>query len=255
MHTKLLVIENAYLIIPLINSRRDLCQQMFKNLFELSFSLRKPSSRFKLDRVNSNALFNDRTLVKDFFLSFIGFLMECEPKDSNKFLRKCIELINSDFHEDHKRAVFDSKKFSKIELSSIQVEIFQMFAEFIPIEYLDLNYGLICFLLNQKVNIKLKQECNEESVERFCFNNYTRLAQAEVMQIIPIENLESWIIGLFDSLMDKSLADSNLIFNKVIRKSVNLMVKDTSHDYLSDFVEKVGILKILIVKNLIEFET
>ena len=73
------------------------------------------------------------------------------------------------------------------------------------------------------------------------------MAEADVMQSLPIVKLESWVISLFDSLLSNSgFYDSKEIFDKVIRKSVNLMIKDNSDNYLNQFVDKVKLYRYFI---------
>jgi hypothetical protein len=247
LHTKSIISENAYLILPLLNSRHDLRQQMYRNLIEISFAFRAQHEQqtFEFDAVNLNALFNDCNLVKDLFIAFLETLIDYDlnddEKSSSKFLKKCLSLVKSDFlDENGKKDLFDVKKFHKSELNTNQVRLFQMVVEFIPIEYLDRNFGLICFFLNEKI---FSSAARDKHLEKFSLSNYIRLSQAGVMLTMPIVKLESWIISLFDSLLTtSSLVDSNVIFDKVIRKSVNIMIKDNSDAYLSQFVDKVGMI-------------
>ena len=241
LHNKLIIAENAYLILPLLNARVDLRQQMYRNLIEISFTLKRHAKKLEFDAVNLNALFNDCRLVKDLFIAFLEILIDLDlndEKSSSKIFKKCLELINSGFVDDEnevKKILFDSKKFPKSELNSNQVKLFQVITEFIPLEYLNANYGLICFFLNEKIVNR-----GDKDLEKFSKSNYIHMAEADVMQSLPIVKLETWIISLFDSLLNNSsLNDSKEIFDKVIRKSVNLMIKDYSDDYLNQFVDKV----------------
>jgi len=218
---------------------------MYRNLIEISFAFRAQHEQldtFEFDAVNENALFNDCNLVKDLFIAFLETLIDYDQSDdaqsSSKFLKRCLSLVKSDFlDENGKKDLFDAKKFHKSELNTNQVKLFQMIVEFVPIEYLDRNFGLICFFLNEKI---LSGTTRDKNLEKFSLTNYIRLSQAGVMLTLPIVKLESWIIGLFDSLVNtSSLVDSNVIFDKVIRKSVNIMIKDNSDAYLSQFVDKV----------------
>ena len=239
VHAESIVFSHAYLVVPFIRADHALCQQMYRNLFELASNRRQNEQKFELADVNLNALCNDSGLLKDMFVSFIQVLIDNGDEAScGKFLRKILELINSDFaDEDAKKALFDAKKFAKIELNAAQVEIFKLLTELVPIEYLSAEFGLVCFFLNEKISTQKKNE----SVQKFYISNYIRLAEANTtMHVIPICKLETWIVGLFDSLLNKSLSDSSVIFDKVIRKSVNLMIKDTTNDYLAEFIEKVN---------------
>ena len=60
----------------------------------------------------------------------------------------------------------------------------------------------------------------------------------------PTNAFLSIVISLFDSLLKNSgFYDSKEIFDKVIRKSVNLMIKDNSDNYLNQFVDKVKFIE------------
>lgn len=78
VHNKFIVIDNIYLIIPLIKSDANLLEKTFKNLLQSIFILDKNKENFRIniDQINLNAIFNDQSILKCLLLSFLNLLIE-----------------------------------------------------------------------------------------------------------------------------------------------------------------------------------
>lgn len=95
LHLKLLIIDNFYMLLPLIRSDPLLIQKYFRAI--LQHILVNALEEVVIDKVNLNTLFNDNTLVKPLLLTFLSLLVEGTDDSKNvKFLDKIIELVNSD---------------------------------------------------------------------------------------------------------------------------------------------------------------
>ena len=105
--------------------------------------------------------------------------------------------------------------------------------EFLPIEYLKDDFGLICFLINEKIEIKSETSIND------VINVYVKLADADIIQCLPSNKVESWILSLFDPVYMKTTGNSNQVFDRLIRKGVGHLIKDQSHSNLSHFIDQV----------------
>ena len=111
--------------------------------------------------------------------------------------------------------------------------LFFKLTEFLPIEYLKDDFGLICFLINEKIEIKSETSINH------VINVYVKLADADIIQFLPSSKIESWILSLFDPVYLKNTDNSNQVFDRLIRKGVGHLIKDQSHDNLSQFIDQV----------------
>lgn len=73
IHTKLLVIDNVYLILPVISNDDELTKKCFRAIFEL---ILKDNESIVIDDVNLNAMFNDKQMLSGLFNSFISLLID-----------------------------------------------------------------------------------------------------------------------------------------------------------------------------------
>jgi hypothetical protein len=110
LHTKYLLFDNLYVLIPLIrhqNNKKQILQKCLKNVLQLiiTMSENKEFQTFKLNEINMNAMFNDQSLLKDLLISFIQLLVEYENFDSengealdekrSRFFKKLLDLFEN----------------------------------------------------------------------------------------------------------------------------------------------------------------
>jgi hypothetical protein len=46
------------------------------------------------------------------------------------------------------KSEFDEKSIKKLQMYELQIKLFHQLIKLVPIEYIDVNYSFICFLLN-----------------------------------------------------------------------------------------------------------
>lgn len=107
-------------------------------------------------------------------------------------------------------------------------------SEYVPIEFMSPNYAIIFYLLNEKIKIE------NSIIEKKCFDIYDRLILTDLVQIVPINKLESWINDLFNlfETLDVSSRSSE-IFDKLIKKSIHLMLKEQNIECFIKLIEKL----------------
>ncbi len=87
MHTKYILLDNIYLILPLIRSSEstDQLQAALKNILNLTFIYNSSTGKeLHIDSVNVSALFDDRALLKDLLISVISVLMAYEEDSASQ---------------------------------------------------------------------------------------------------------------------------------------------------------------------------
>lgn len=97
-----------------------------------------------------------------------------------------------------------------------------------PIEYLDLKYGLIVFSLIERV------ELTKSNID-VMISLYSKLLSIDLIQLLPNINLKAWLLKHFDFIAENNLnlaEDSTL--NKLTKRIFNKLVKE--HDMISSFV-------------------
>lgn len=98
LHLKYLLVDNFHLITPIIRRDSNLLRLYFNAVFRMVL-LDKSEN---LDAINLDAMFNDKSLVKDLLVSFLGLLAEYSDTDSSdaskgkKFLEKLEEFVLQD---------------------------------------------------------------------------------------------------------------------------------------------------------------
>jgi hypothetical protein len=68
-----LIIDNIYLIIPIILNNKEKIRKCFRLILEL---LLKNDESLKIDEINLNAIFNDKLILSHLFDSFINLLID-----------------------------------------------------------------------------------------------------------------------------------------------------------------------------------
>ncbi|CAF0779004.1 unnamed protein product [Brachionus calyciflorus] len=242
VHSKSILLDNIYLIVPLIRNQSELLEQLFEMVIKLIFHFdnQEFKQKLKIDEINLNSIFNDDSLLSPLFNALLKVLIQLEDKtemetdDSKRppnFFQKLQEFIQNDFAEKTKIEIFESKKATKYELNSSQISLFLKMADYVPLEFLNPNYAIIYYLLTEKVNI------NSVELEEKCLKIYHRLMLTNIVQIIPVQKLESWLnelFGLFDKL--KLSEKSKEIFDQLLKKSINYMLKENNIDVFSHFI-------------------
>ena len=94
MHVKHLLLDNFYLIKPLIRKNPVAMQTCLKYLLQII--LTTSPAELGMARVNNEALFNDQTLVNDWLAAFLSLLIENSSGDAKceKFLYKLLNFTN-----------------------------------------------------------------------------------------------------------------------------------------------------------------
>ncbi len=68
-----MIIDNIYLIIPIILNNKEKIRKCFRLILEL---LLKNDESLKIDEINLNAIFNDKLILSHLFDSFINLLID-----------------------------------------------------------------------------------------------------------------------------------------------------------------------------------
>jgi hypothetical protein len=86
IHTKSILLENVYLIIPLIRHEQEYLVQLLSNIIKFihCFENENFKEHLKIDEVNLNALFNDESIMKHLFVSFLSVLSKLESENEPK---------------------------------------------------------------------------------------------------------------------------------------------------------------------------
>lgn len=98
LHLKYLLVDNFHLITPIIRRDSNLLRLYFNAVFRMVL-LDKSQD---LNAINLDAMFNDKSLVKDLLVSFLGLLTEYSDTVSSdawkgkKFLEKLEEFVLQD---------------------------------------------------------------------------------------------------------------------------------------------------------------
>lgn len=91
------MIDNLYIIVPLLRNSPEQLQDVLLKVVELLFL---PQNKLDVDLINLDAVFNDVSLVKDLFVSFMNLLSKYSDADESlkeknlKGLNKLIEFLN-----------------------------------------------------------------------------------------------------------------------------------------------------------------
>jgi len=95
LHTKLLLIDNFYLIVPLVNADEALLQKYLKVILQFIFAT--PSV---IDKINMSSIFNDKPMLRHLLATLIDLLVEISDNTNTdkdlKALQKLSELIKTE---------------------------------------------------------------------------------------------------------------------------------------------------------------
>ena len=104
-----------------------------------------------------------------------------------------------------------------------------------PIEFLPTNQIVIHYLINDRINII------DESTEKFVLSTYFRIfLNREFAESIPSARLEIWLLQ-FINLVEKMNSNelSEEAFEKIIKKCLILMLRETYLENLKSLTQKV----------------
>ena len=95
LHLKYLLVDSFYLVVPLIRSDPGLVRLYFNALFRMLLERGAGIGKEMLivDGVNVEAMFNDKTLVKDLLVSFVGLLAEHADSSSETKGKKFLDML------------------------------------------------------------------------------------------------------------------------------------------------------------------
>ncbi len=214
----------------MIKSNQKYIQTSYKYVFELSLIL---GDTFHLDPINQNALFDNTTLLNDLFISFIDLLIQ--NTDNTKYLNKVLEYLNNNDKLTAKSILFDEKSFKKFQMNELQTMIFYQLIKLVPVEYIDVKYSLILYLLNEKV-VKL------ESIDLNSLNIYNRLMTHELINYLPAFKLESWLINIFNLISESEnnmaiICSREDMFEKLTKKCFHSLIREQNHENLVNLIE------------------
>ena len=219
-------------MLPLILSDQKYIQTSYKYVFELSLIL---NDEFHLDPVNQNALFDNNNLLNDLFISFIDLIIQ--NTDNTKYLNKILDYLNNDDKSNAKNVLFDEKSFKKFQMNELQTKLFYQLMKLVPVEYINVKYSLVCYLLYEKV-VDLK------NFDLNCLNIYNRLMTHDLINNLPSSKLESWLLNMFNMIAENDnsiniIFSTQDVFEKLTKKCLYALTKEQNHENLIHLIENL----------------
>ncbi len=106
------------------------------------------------------------------------------------------------------------------------------------------NHAILFYLLNEKIKRSdyenFDADENRERIESKHFDIYHRLFLTDILDSIPVNQLISNILDMFDLMEHLSTNKSIDVLDKVIKKGTNIMMREKNVGILIEFVEKLG---------------
>ena len=96
LNLKYLVLDNFYLITPLLTNDKYLMEKYL--MIILQFISKSNDKILEIEKINLNSIFNDKSIVNGLLVASIKILINESNNDTKveKFLNKLIELVQSD---------------------------------------------------------------------------------------------------------------------------------------------------------------
>lgn len=96
LHLKVLVLDNFYIITPLLTHDQGLMKKYL--MIILQFILKADDKKLDIEKINLNSMFNDKSIVSGLLIASIKILIANSNADAKieKFLNKLVELVQSD---------------------------------------------------------------------------------------------------------------------------------------------------------------
>ena len=114
-------------------------------------------------------------------------------------------------------------------------------SRYIPIEFLNAKHAVVFYLLNEKIKIEELAESSEQ-LERSYFQVYNRLFLTDILECVPTVKLEASLVDLLNLVDLISSARSIEVFDKILKKGMNIMIREQNVDILINFVNRVRCL-------------
>jgi hypothetical protein len=115
---------------------------------------------------------------------------------------------------------------------------------YISIEHLNPNQSIVFFLLNEKIKIDENQK-----MENLVIDTYNRLFFTHFAEIMPPTKFELWFLDFFSLIENQSRQNKEEIFEKIVKKSINLMLKKQNLNNLVELSNKVRYACLLYKSN------
>lgn len=116
---------------------------------------------------------------------------------------------------------------------------------YISIEHLNPNQSIVFFLLNEKIKIEENQK-----MEKLVIDTYNRLFFTHFAEIMPPAKFEMWFLDFFSLIENQSRQNKEEIFEKIVKKSINLMLKKQNLNNLVELSNKVQYVCLLYKLNI-----
>ena len=118
--------------------------------------------------------------------------------------------------------------------------------ELVPIEHLSSHHAVLFYLLNDKIQFNepnssgVDESGGGESLEKKYFAVYNRLLLADILECIrPVGKLRTGLLDLLSRVPAISLAKSIEVFDKVLRRSMSILIREAHVNTLVEFIDQV----------------